>query len=57
MPARISADDPPWSLDEYNEALRAVAEARGPDEPPWYLDEYNEAWRAVANSDKLTLHL
>jgi hypothetical protein len=54
MPARISADDPPWSLDEYNEALRAVAEARGPDEPPWYLDEYNEAWRAVANSDKLT---
>jgi hypothetical protein len=32
MPARVSANDPRWSLDEHNAAWRAVAEARGPDE-------------------------
>ena len=31
MPGQISVD-PPWSLDEYNAAWRAVTEAVGPDQ-------------------------
>lgn len=32
MPVHISANDPLWSLDEYNAAWRAVTEAVGPDQ-------------------------